>query len=156
MSVTTKTGDTGFASVRDGRFRKDSPVFAVLGALDELNCWIGTIRGGELRRVDGAAETAEEVQREIIALSGDVAGYGEFRSGLIARLERDIVELSPKGEFRLVLPAGFTHVARATCRRAERELVAHSPEHEGVRFLNRLSDWLYVMALAGEEEEKKR
>ena len=141
--IYTRTGDSGESSTANGRVRKAALVFDVLGTLDELNSWIGWIRtsGG----MEGRANLLESIQRALMALSADVAGYGAFATDLIPVLEGEIDRMSPPGEFRLRLPAGGGDVARAVCRRAERVLIAYSPAHRGVPFLNRLSDYLFVI-----------
>jgi len=137
MSVTTRTGDTGFSSTGNGRFRKDAPVFDVLGDLDELVSALGALPPRPL---------FAEIQRAVMALSADVAGYAPFRSGIVPVLESEIARLEKPGPFRLTPPRGPLHPVRALCRRAERRLVAFRADHPGVPFLNRLSDCLYVLA----------
>ena len=141
-SIYTRTGDSGESSIRSERLRKDALVFDVLGDLDELNSWLGTIR-------DDVPEEARarllDVQGALISLSADIAGYGAFTTDLVPRLERDIDRLSDV-PFTLRPPAGRIHVARTVCRRAERLLVAFRADHSGLPFVNRLSDYLYALA----------
>lgn len=143
MPIYTRTGDSGESSVKDRRVRKDAPVFAVLGDLDELSSWLGALK--TLPVADTAA--LERAQRNLAAISADVAGYTAYdEGGATVALERDIDRLMPSERFSLRLPGGFVHVARAVCRRAERSLVAYSPTHAGLAYLNRLSDWLFALA----------
>jgi len=139
----TRTGDSGESSTQNGRFRKDALVFAALGDLDELTSWLGVVKEAEAR--DERA-FLEEIQRALIALAADVAGYAAFHTDLIARLEAETDRLSSPGPFALVLPAGRLHVVRAVARRAERSLVAFRAHHPGLPFLNRLSDYLFALA----------
>ena len=147
--IYTRTGDSGESSVKDERLRKDALVFDVLGALDELNSWLGWLRvepGLEVRLDERAKAMLESVQSALIDLSADLAGYGSFATALLPVLEGEIDRLTSSAPFRLCLPAGRIHIARAVCRRAERRLVSFSPSHAGVPFVNRLSDYLYALA----------
>lgn len=140
MPVTTRTGDTGFASTGDGRFRKDAPVFAVLGDLDELNCLVGTLPGSGFLRL---------VQETLMSLSADIAGCSRFDApAAVAAVEAEMAAIGEPEKFQLSPPCGPTHLARAVCRRAERSLVAFSPNHPGISYLNRLADCLYLLAVS--------
>ena len=126
------------------RLSKAAPVFCVLGELDELNAWLGNLDGGL------PAELREDLQREILALSGSVAGAGSYAApvAMLARLEAEIDRLQPGLPKGFVLPRGPVHVARAVCRRAERALVSLVPDSPGIPLLNRLSDYLFVLAVS--------
>ena len=141
-SIYTRSGDSGESSIKSERLRKDALVFDVLGDLDELNSWLGAVR-------DDVSEPDRTrllgVQAALMSLSADIAGYGAFATDLVAALEHDIDRLTD-GPFFLCPPAGRIHVARAVCRRAERRLVAFRPDHPGLPFVNRLSDYLYALA----------
>jgi len=95
------------------------------------------------------------VQKALIALSADIAGYGVFSTNLTPELEREIDRLSSTEPFRLRIPEGRLHVARTICRRAERSLVAYNPNHVGLPFVNRLSDYLYVLAEFSQKDRSK-
>lgn len=142
-AIYTRTGDSGESSTANGRVRKDALVFDVLGTLDELNSWIGWMKTSKEGGSD--VELLESIQRALMALSADVAGYGSFATDLVPVLEREIDRLSPPEPFKFRLPTGGGDVARAVCRRAERVLIAFSQNHAGVAFLNRLSDYLFVI-----------
>lgn len=147
--IYTRTGDSGESSIKDERLRKDALVFDVLGTFDELNSWLGWLRmesGPDAQLDERARSMLESVQAALIDLSADLAGYGTFASGLLPALEGEIDRLTPNGPFRLCLPAGRIHIARTVCRRAERSLVSYRPDHPGLPFVNRLSDYLYVLA----------
>ena len=135
--ITTRTGDSGESSIRDQRLSKGALVFDVLGSLDELTSWLGNLPPFDFR---------EDIQRAIMALSADVAGYGTFQTNLVEVLEREVDRLMAARPFSLVLPHGPVHVARAVCRRAERDLVRYAPHHPGLIFINRLSDYLFALA----------
>ena len=156
--IYTRTGDSGESSIKDERLRKDALVFDVLGSLDELNSWLGSIR----TESDPAAQLGEadllvleSIQDALIALSADVAGYGAFSTDLLPLLEGEIDRLSSEGPFRLCLPAGRIHIARTICRRAERCLVAFTPDHAGLPFVNRLSDYLYALAESSRKDRSR-
>jgi cob(I)alamin adenosyltransferase len=155
MRIYTRAGDDGRSALAGGeQLPKDDPHFQALGDLDELNAWIGLCRA-RLGATPEAA-TLAEAQRALMDISAAVAGAGSGGEPSVTSLEAAIDRL--EAELRpvrvLVLPgrcetgAGL-HVARAVCRRAERTLVtltegARTPD--ALRYLNRLSDYLFVLA----------
>ena len=157
--VTTRTGDTGDTGLADGsRVPKHHPLIEALGDLDELNSWIGILRADGMHPDEDA--TAEMIQHRLFDLGGSLAG-GKPASVLTAAEALDTAvkrlndTLPPLQEF--VLPGGSkrasrAHVARTVARRAERRVVealtvGDAPDIPGVLpFLNRLSDWLFVLA----------
>jgi cob(I)alamin adenosyltransferase len=166
VKIYTRTGDEGETSYFDGtRVRKDDPRLDTYGEVDELNAWLGFIRASGLDpTID--AELAH-IQRDLFALGAQLADPGAKLSArvtkailtdadvarleaLIDRLEQDV---PPLRKFILAggTPAGAAlHVARTVCRRAERRMVALTPAPDPVllRYTNRLSDLLFVMARA--------
>ena len=166
MKIYTRTGDAGETSLFGGtRVRKDDSRVDAYGEIDELNAWLGLVRAS---RVDADLD-AELVllQRDLFALGAQLADPADkiadrvTKAALgddeIARLERLIdrleADLPPLRRFILAggSPAGAAlHVARTVCRRAERRIVALSPAVDPVlvRFVNRLSDLLFVLARA--------
>ncbi|KAH7460385.1 hypothetical protein PRIC1_006931 [Phytophthora ramorum] len=185
MKVYTKTGDKGTSQLFSGERRpKNDAVFQALGDTDELNAHVGV--AVEQARV--AANTflpprLEQIQSRLFDLGACVATpltsasqpkqrrAGVFDEANVAQLERWIDEmdeqLPPLTSF--ILPSGGglastqLHVARAVCRRAERSVVplVAAGDVDGVvqRFLNRLSDFLFVAARfaalkEGKEETK--
>jgi len=164
MKIYTKTGDQGETSLLGGkRVGKDARRIETYGTVDELNSHIGLIlavdTGGLLK------EYLRNIQEDLFVLGADLAtpagvtaktGVRMTPAGA-ERIERMIdameKELKPLDSF--VLPGGSVlgasiHVARTVCRRAERLVVALSREEEigrePVIFLNRLSDFLFVLA----------
>ncbi|HTW28799.1 MAG TPA: cob(I)yrinic acid a,c-diamide adenosyltransferase [Acetobacteraceae bacterium] len=159
--VMTRGGDAGETSLGDGtRLRKDALRIEAIGALDEANAAIGL-----LRLHAGPAEDAMlgRVQNDLFDAGADLAvpGEGGLRLRLTdapsARLESELAamnaELPPLTSF--VLPGGTpgaaqAHLARTLARRAERAVVALSgaePVNPALaRFLNRLSDHLFVLS----------
>ena len=166
MKIYTRTGDTGDTSLYDGtRVRKSEPRVDAYGEVDELNACLG------LARASCADPDIDAVlvrlQRDLFALGAQLADPGDriaerlTKASLgdddVVRLEQAIdryeAELPPLRRFILAggSPAGAAlHVARAVCRRAERRMVALEPPVAAVlvRYVNRLSDLLFVLARA--------
>jgi cob(I)alamin adenosyltransferase len=166
MKIYTKSGDKGETGLFGGaRVSKASARVDAYGAVDELNSALGVARS-----VAGASAEHDEllhaIQTTLFALGAELAcvpdksidvGVALVDDTDVSRLELAIDEqereLSPLKTF--VLPGGtqrsaLLHVARTACRRAERKLVAlregEPVRPELVRYLNRLSDLLFVMA----------
>ena len=155
----TKTGDDGTTGLGDGsRTSKDSARIEAVGTIDELNSWIGLLLA-ELPANEQLIEPLTDIQHRLFDLGGELAVPGfqliqaEMVSDLEALCDQLNEELPPLKEF--ILPggsksAGLCHMARAVARRAERMIVTLSKE-ESVgddlkRYINRLSDVLFVMA----------
>lgn len=163
--VYTRKGDAGETGLVGGqRVRKDSRRIAAYGTVDELNAFVGAARvtAGET----GLGELAAillRVQHELFNLGSILATLPEDvhpkqprvteadTAQLEAEMDRMNEDLSPLRSF--VLPGGNRldaelHVARTVCRRAERDCVALSQAEsvppESIRYLNRLSDALFV------------
>ena len=156
--ITTRTGDAGDTGLGDGtRVAKHNPRIAALGDLDELNSAIGLVLAEEVP--PELREALGEVQQDLFDLGGEVSipGHSMLKEERILALEGYLESwnagLAPLKEF--ILPGGtraaaVAHLARTVCRRAERSLVALA-QHEqvadaGRRYLNRLSDLLFVAA----------
>jgi cob(I)alamin adenosyltransferase len=159
--IYTRGGDRGQTSLGDGsRVSKLDPLVGAYGEVDELNSLLGWVvlasPDSRLRRI----------QNELFDLGADLSvpfmpGDGKLRieQPAIDRLEADCDEANaPLAELRsFVLPGGSEaaarlHVARAVCRRAEREVLAAAIERPvnplAAIYLNRLSDLLFVLARA--------
>lgn len=158
--IVTRTGDAGTTGLGDGaRVPKDAPRIEAIGAVDELNSMLGLLLTEPLPRDVAACLTG--VQHDLFDLGGELSipGYCAVDDAHVQRIE-DAVEafnapLAPLKEF--ILPGGtraaaLAHVARTVCRRAERVVVtlgAHEAVSEPARrYLNRLSDLLFVLARA--------
>ncbi len=164
--IVTRTGDDGTTGLGDGsRVAKDSPRIAAIGDIDETNCTVGvvlaTLAGPtplDATLVTSIGAALATIQHDLFRLGGEVATPGmqlmtmERLLWLEAQLEAFNSALPPLTEF--VLPGGSVaaaacHVARATCRRAERSTWAlsrrESVRHECLLYLNRLSDLLFVL-----------
>jgi cob(I)alamin adenosyltransferase len=156
--IYTRSGDDGStAIVGDGRLPKDSPRIDAIGAVDELNAHIGLLRAAPTdATIDHQLAT---VQHRLFDLGGELAmpGTEVLTASRVTDLENWLdshnAALPPLDEF--VLPGGNEaaarcHIARTVCRRAERELLRLSRiepvNSESIRYLNRLSDLLFVLA----------
>ena len=162
--IYTRTGDTGETSLGDGsRVTKLDPRIQAFGAVDELNSLIGVVLAAHPPAAQRA--TLERIQNELFDVGADLSVPFELEGRLrvahaaIERLEADCdgfnASLEPLKSF--VLPGGTEaaarlQVARAVCRRAERETVAASERVKvnpvALVYLNRLSDLLFILARA--------
>ena len=175
--IYTKTGDNGTTGLIGGkRVPKDSMRIETCGTVDELNAMLGVVRSCGL---DEEAEgTLLRIQDQLFTLSANLALPEEANRARfkippltgehVAALEKDIdriqASMGPLRQF--VLPAGskiaaLLHLARTVARRAERRCVSLAEKEpvpqEILRYLNRLSDLLFVLArrtniLAGRSE----
>ena len=173
MSISTRKGDHGSTDMLFGqRVLKHHPRIQALGEVDELNAALGLLRihaGTPETR-----EVAAQVQLWLIGLMGELAtpAGGEEKYGRthtqqvtpeqVASLDGWVAKIEREGQFKFagwVLPGGagvaggaYADFARTVCRRAERSvmsLVSTADEltnAEPVRFLNRLSDVLWLLA----------
>jgi len=158
--ITTRGGDLGETSLGDGsRVRKDALRVEAYGTVDEVNCVIGLIR----LHADAQADAMlGRIQNDLFDLGADlcVPGTGTDRlrvsEAQCLRLEIEMAEMNariaPLNSF--ILPGGspgaaFAHQARTVARRAERLVVALAAAEpvnpDAVRYLNRLSDFLFVL-----------
>lgn len=156
MKIYTKVGDNGRSSTLNRTsLPKNSPVFQLLGSLDELNSNLGLAK---IIAPEGVCKIIEELQKDIISVSGEVAGAKKFAySNEVAKLEKSIDEIGAAvPEFEGFILPGKTEasarldVARTVARKAERAAV-ESQTRGGITkdllaWLNRLSDLLYVLA----------
>jgi len=156
--IYTRTGDDGTTGLGDGsRLGKDALRVAAMGTVDELNSVIGRVLAKKVP--SKVRESLERVQHDLFELGAELClpGVTKIDDGHIERLERELdafnADLPALKEF--ILPGGApaaaeAHVARTVCRRAERTLVAlgkAEPSGEGGRrYVNRLSDLLFVIA----------
>lgn len=175
MGIYTRRGDSGTTRLSDGRVvSKDSPHIQVCGDIDELNSLLGVviafINDNDLQQL------LIQLQCDLFELCADVMvapsnNSTQYRIGEshVRTLEEfiDSFKMRLPKLSKFVIPGGtkgaaLLHLARAVCRRAERSLVRLSrcePINENaLRYLNRLSDLLFVLArhvnhAAGEVEK---
>jgi len=157
--IYTRTGDDGTTGLGDGsRVPKDSLRVEAFGTVDELNSAIGVLLATPDIPPDIRASLTE-VQHELFDLGGElcIPGHQVITAEHVTRLEKSLDEfndtLPPLKEF--ILPGGgpaaaACHLARAIARRAERRVWtlsrAESVSAEVPKYLNRLSDLLFVLA----------
>ena len=158
--VTTKTGDGGKTSLGDGqRIPKNHPIINSLGDLDHLNSILGWAEVATSNEI--YSKDLKNIQQDIFNISGDIS-LPEGNTALLSvdridYLEKKIKEMSnnlpPLKEF--ILPGGSEfnsrlHIARTTCRKSERSLVAMYQKQKRndihAKYLNRLSDYLFLLA----------
>jgi cob(I)alamin adenosyltransferase len=157
--IYTRTGDDGTTGLGDGsRVPKDSPRVEAYGTVDELNSVVGLLLAvpGLPEEVTGCLT---EVQHELFDMGGElcIPGHRMIRDEQVTRLEQELDRfneaLPPLKEF--ILPGGgpaaaACHLARTVARRAERRAWtlarAESVNPELLKYLNRLSDLLFVVA----------
>jgi cob(I)alamin adenosyltransferase len=173
MKIYTGSGDRGRTSLFSGeRVSKDQKRIEAYGDVDELNAVLGALAAGMPRERLQLHEEIEVIQSDLFDVGAWLATrqdapslevLAELDPARVERLERAIdrmeQELPALKEF--ILPGGhiaasWAHIARTVCRRVERRVVAlsHDPaeytspdELRGVMtFLNRLSDYLFVLA----------
>jgi cob(I)alamin adenosyltransferase len=167
MKIYTKTGDKGLTSLIGGaRVPKSSLRIDCYGTVDELNSYIGLLRDQEVNA--SRRPLLKEIQDRLFTIGSHLATdpdqdvhkrLPDLHAADVALLETEMDSmdktLTPLREF--VLPGGhpavsFGHVARCVCRRAER-LAVHLGEESPVEdlvvmYLNRLSDYLFVLSRA--------
>lgn len=166
MKIYTRTGDSGKTALIGGtRVPKYHDRIEAYGTVDELNAFVGLIR--DHQEIDSRSrELLTEIQDRLFTLESHLAEDKEaviskpmppLRDSDVQLLENEIdrmnESLPPLANF--ILPGGnilvsYCHLARTVCRRAERisvKLSEHYPvDNIGLRYLNRLSDYFFVLA----------
>ena len=166
--IYTKGGDKGETSLGNGeRVAKHDPRVAAYGTVDEANATIGLVRLHLGASQSDADAILGRVQNDLFDLGADLCRpEGDepavppplrVTAGQVTRLEGEIdrlnADLAPLTSF--VLPGGtagaaYLHLARTVARRAEREMTALAQSEpvnpEAIRYVNRLSDLLFVLA----------
>lgn len=177
MKIYTRTGDAGTTGLFSGqRVAKTHPRVSAYGTVDEMNSVLGVARSA--KPVPQVEAELVLLQARLFDLGADLATAPGGRAvprilpahvaALEAGIDRMLAEIPPMKAF--VLPGGSPaaaqiHLARAICRRAEREAVAAAASEdispEALVYLNRLSDFLFALAryenhLAGVAEQEWR
>jgi len=157
--IYTRTGDDGTTGLGDGsRVAKNSLRVEAYGTADEANSAIGMVLACE-SVPENIAAVLTEVQHDLFELGGElcIPGFSAIEDSFVDRLEAELDELNkdlPALE-NFILPGGgpaaaACHLARTIVRRAERCTISLAEEEtvrpEVVRYLNRLSDLLFVIA----------
>ena len=157
--IYTRTGDDGTTGLGDGsRTLKDEPRVEAYGTVDELNSAIGIVLAAP-GLPKAVRDCLTEVQHDLFDLGGElcIPGHRAITDEFVTRLENALdgfnEPLPPLSEF--ILPGGGAaaaacHLARTICRRAERRVCTLTRSEpvapEVSRYLNRLSDLLFVLA----------
>ena len=156
--IYTKTGDKGETGLFGGmRVRKDCPKIQVIGDVDELNCIIGMVLANEIP--EDVKKSLVQIQHQLFNLGAEINNieFNFINADLVTNLEKQIdsfnENLPPLKNF--ILPGGgcaaaTCHLARAVCRRAERNVVTLNDMEKLnpniLTYLNRLSDYLFVVS----------
>ena len=180
MSIVTKTGDKGETSLMYGRrVPKSDPRVDAYGCVDELTAALGLARSISIEKF--LSEEIVAAQKDLIVVMGELAttpqdreryvkdGFHRTTAAMVDRITAVIVDLEtdkslyPKD---WVIPGGTSvsaalDFARATCRRAERHIAAFMDDDidfnpEILRYLNRLSDLLWVLARYAERTSRAK
>ncbi len=166
MKVYTRTGDRGSTSLVGGsRIAKDHPRLEAYGTVDELNSWLGLIESSAA--IPAAAHaTLSSAMNRLFDIGSALATEPEskwqpapFPPEATATLEADIdaLEITLPKHNRFILPGGHpdsarANIARTVARRAERRIISLAAEvtvdPEILRYINRLSDYLFVLSRA--------
>ncbi len=156
-------GDSGQAKLSNGLLKdKSHPVFEAIGTVDELNSYLGwaCCVCNDLPKLK---RWLIDIQKALFELGGAITGWSvsKFPQKHINKLEKQIKELEEKTKPQngFILPDGSElasrlHIARTVCRRLERRIIelksVNEPNieisEEVTRFVNRLSDWLFLSA----------
>ena len=165
--IVTKTGDDGSTGLASGqRVSKADDIIEAIGSIDELNSSIGMVRSVCVNpELDGELT---QLQHNLFNCGGDLCLEGSVLisqqqiTDMEQAIEKTNQKLAPLKNF--ILPGGSEitsrlHMARSFCRRAERVLVKASQQHEFNPllkvFINRLSDWLFVVARYTDETDEE-
>ena len=157
--IYTKTGDKGETSLANGeRISKADARIEAYGTVDELNSWIGLLRAG----VQETDRYAGSVQRELAWIQNKLFNLGaalSLASGEwittadVRQVEAwiDAMQAEVPKQRSFVLPSGNEtmarcHVCRTICRRAERRMIALGSDEAAMQLMNRISDYLFVLA----------
>ncbi|MDR2697287.1 MAG: cob(I)yrinic acid a,c-diamide adenosyltransferase [Holophagales bacterium] len=169
MKIYTRAGDNGETSMIGGqRVSKSHPRLEAYGTLDELNSMLGILRASVSTKTN-ADILLENIQQDLFRLGAVLANPKFGADGgpaaeislkcPVETMEADIDRLCAMSPVlnSFVLPSGsagaaYAHYARSVCRRAERKIVPLCHDVRTfdlvIRYLNRLSDWLFALARA--------
>lgn len=168
MKIYTKNGDRGKTSLLGGKIvSKAHTRIEAYGTIDELNSYLGLIISFDINSTQNRTDFLKEIQNQLFTISSYLAldpdkptiKLPEFSSSATNNLEIAIDEMDDQlpALTSFILPGGgkeasLVHIARTICRRSERNIVALMEEDEGIInpkiliYLNRLSDYLFVLA----------
>lgn len=164
MKIYTKKGDEGNTQLLGGSMVKKNHIkLECYGTIDELNAFIGNIYDQEIS--ESHKEILLKIQNQLFNLGSCIAFDGKKESIKLPNVTEQNIEMLEKAIDKMdaslpilknfILPSGLStvskcHIARTICRRAERNLVALGEEEKinplHLKYLNRLSDYLFVLA----------
>jgi len=164
MKIYTKKGDKGITQLLGGSMvDKFDPKIEAYGNIDELNSYIGNIHDQDIKK--NHKEFLIFIQIQLLNLGSIISFDGEKKKIQLPQVsdtdvqrieeEIDLLEQDLPALTQFILPSGhpdssLCHIARTVCRRAERGVVFLSSKGENheiaIQFLNRLSDYLFVLA----------
>jgi cob(I)alamin adenosyltransferase len=163
--IYTRTGDDGSTGMAGGtRVAKDDLLVHAIGDVDELNSQLAVLA---CHVPDILVRPVLAIQNELFNVGAELSmGQAMIQQGSVDTLEKSLDELNqtltPLKEFILPgggLAASHCHVARSVCRRAERTLVSLNKQNALnsvlMAYINRLSDYLFVLARAISQQEGK-
>lgn len=166
MKIYTKTGDKGTTSLIGGtRLSKAHVRIDAYGTVDELNSYIGMLRDQPVN--ENRRELLKEIQDRLFTIGSHLASEPDQKRKILPDLHDEDITLLENAMDQIdsqvpalqafILPGGhpsvsFGHIARTVCRRAERAVI-HLQQGEEVeaiviRYLNRLSDYLFMLCRA--------
>ncbi len=155
MSIYTRTGDFGTTSLYGGkRISKADCQIETCGSIDELTSYIGlaVIKLKDKKEADSLVEIQKDLYKIMSFLSGAKIDLSPLEKKVIEFEKRiDLMEEKLPKLNKFILPGGteissWFHILRVICRRAERNVVRFNNNIIIVKYLNRLSDLLFVMA----------
>ena len=164
MKIYTKKGDEGNTQLLGGSMVKKTHIkLECYGTIDELNAFIGNIYDQKISEFQ--KEILLKIQNQLFNLGSCIAFDGKKESIKLPNVTENNIEMLEKAIDKMdaslpilknfILPSGLStvskcHIARTICRRAERNLIALGEEEEinplHLKYLNRLSDYLFVLA----------
>ena len=163
FKIYTGKGDLGFTFLpkRNKRMSKSEFIFEVIGTFDELGVCLGFLH---FARLNDLRKVSTEVQKDLLSLGSIISSKDKSSHEEIMKWESRIKELEEVIDYfdskndpieNFILPGGcressFLHLARVTCRKLERYCVSYIGRDNNrnfiIRYLNRLSDLLFVLA----------
>lgn len=164
--IITRTGDDGMTGLGDGsRLSKADLRFDAMGAIDGLNAQMGLLQAHLMAKLPAVCDEIGVIQHKLFNIGGEIALPNHAQIGYAAITPEDVAALENWADLHnanlpylqeFILPAGSaataqTHIARSSCRDAERLLIRLNDRDANIsdetrQFLNRLSDYLFVLA----------
>ena len=161
MAIYTKTGDTGMTSLANGeRLLKSDLRIDTYGVCDELNSWVGYLRASI-----AMSSLLEEQYAQLLWVQNKLFNLGALLSKapgdwiVVADVEEvehwiDAMQQALPIQRSFILPAGSEtvcrcHLCRTVCRRLERKMILLGVEGDALKFVNRMSDYLFVLSRFG-------